>query len=170
MTGQVAGGRHGGAAGDVEVEAGGLELGEVDAAEVEAERFVRRFGEVWAAPSPERLNSLVHPDAVFVQPIEREVHGHAEAAAFWRRLFRLVPDLRGEIVSWGHRGAVVYIEVRLTGTLGGRPIEWTSLDRIQLDAGKVRHRGANFDPLPLIGAIALRPKALALFLLTRVRR
>lgn len=136
----------------------------------EAEGFVRRFGEVWAAPSPERLNTLVHPDVVFVQPIEREVHGHAEAAAFWRRLFRRVPDLRGEIVSWGHRGGVVYIELRMTGTLGGRPVEWTTLDRIHLDAGKVRHRTANFDPLPLIVAIALRPKALALFLWTRVRR
>jgi hypothetical protein len=136
----------------------------------EAEGFVRRFGEVWAAPSPERLNTLVHPDVVFVQPIEREVHGHAEAAAFWRRLFRLVPDLRGEVVSWAYRGGVVFIELRMSGTLGGRPIGWTTVDRIRLDAGKVRHRTANFDPLPLIGAIALRPRALALFLWTRVRR
>ncbi|HWN33611.1 MAG TPA: nuclear transport factor 2 family protein [Pseudonocardia sp.] len=144
---------------------------EVSTAEVgEAERFVRRFGEVWAAPSPELLNTLVHPDVVFVQPIEPDVHGHAEAAAFWRRLFRLVPDLRGEVISWGHRTGVVYIELRMSGTLGGRPIEWTTVDRIHLDAGKVRHRTANFDPLPLIRAIALRPKALALFLLTRVRR
>jgi hypothetical protein len=139
-----------------------------EAAEVEG--FVRRFGEVWAAPSPERLNTLVHPDVVFVQPIERQVHGHVEAAAFWRRLFRLVPDLRGEVVSWAHRGGVVFIELRMSGTLGGRPIEWTTVDRIRLDAGKVRHRTANFDPLPLIGAIALRPRALALFLWTRVRR
>jgi hypothetical protein len=148
---------------DVETGAAGTEA-------AEAEGFVRRFGEVWAAPSPERLNTLVHPDVVFVQPIEREVHGHAEAAAFWRRLFRLVPDLRGEVVSWAHRGGVVFIELRMSGTLGGRPIGWTTVDRIRLDAGKVRHRTANFDPLPLIGAIALRPRALALFLRTRVRR
>ena len=163
MTGGV---RETSASGAVGTESVGTEA----AVAAEAEGFVRRFGEVWAAPSPERLNTLVHPDAVFVQPIEREVHGHAEAAAFWRRLFRLVPDLRGEIVSWGHRGGVVYIELRMTGTLGGRPIEWTTLDRIHLDAGKVRHRTANFDPLPLIAAIALRPRALALFLWTRVRR
>jgi hypothetical protein len=151
-------------------ELGAVEAGVVEAGVVEAERFVQRFGEVWAEPSPELLNTLVHSDVVFVQPIEPDVHGHAEAAAFWRRLFRLVPDLRGEVVSWAHRGGVVYIELRMFGTLGGRPIAWTTVDRIHLDAGKVRHRTANFDPLPLITAIALRPKALALFLWTRVRR
>lgn len=126
----------------------------------EAEDFVERFGKTWADPTPERLNELVHSDAVLVQPIEPVVRGHAEAAAFWRRLFALIPDLRGEVVSWGHRNGVVYIEARMHGTLGGRPIEWITLDRIHLDAGKVRRRTAYFNPLPLLRAIALRPRAL----------
>ncbi|HEX4251022.1 MAG TPA: nuclear transport factor 2 family protein [Pseudonocardia sp.] len=146
---------------------GALRAGASDVSEVEG--FVRRFGEVWAAPTPERLNTLVHPDVVFVQPVEPEVHGQTEAAAFWGRLFRLVPDLRGEIISWGHRNGVVYVELRMSGTLAGRPVGWTTLDRIHLEAGKVRHRTANFDPLPLLLANAWRPKALALFLWTRFR-
>jgi hypothetical protein len=105
---------------------------------------------------------------VFIQPIEPVVRGHAMASAFWRRLFTLIPDLRGEVISWAHREDVVFIEVRLHGTLGGRPIEWVSVDRILLDSGKVRQRVANFNPLPLIRALALRPTALVGFIKTRL--
>jgi len=134
----------------------------------QAAEFVARFAKTWADPSPERLNELVHPDVVFVQPIEPVVRGHAMASAFWRRLFTLIPDLRGEVISWAHREDVVFIEVRLHGTLGGRPIEWVSVDRILLDSGKVRQRVANFNPLPLIRALALRPAALVGFIKTRL--
>lgn len=138
--------------------------------EAEAVDFVRRFGEFWAEPTPERLNELVHPDVEFIQPVEAPVHGHAEAAAFWRRLFSLMPDLTGEIVSWGHRDGVVYIELRLSGTLGGRPFSWISLDRIRLEHGKVRQRIAYFDPLPLVKGIITRPSALLTFLRNKLRR
>lgn len=98
----------------------------------------------------------------------RVTNGHERAAVLWRRLFALIPDLRGEVISWGHRVGVVYIELRLHGTLARRPVEWVTLDRIRLEAGKVRHRTACFDPLPLIGALARRPAALLQFLRTRL--
>jgi len=126
--------------------------------------FVRRFQETWAAPTPERLNALVHPDIEFIQPLQPPVHGHAEAAAFWRHLLAMIPDLSGEVVSWAARDDVVFIELRMGGTLGGEPIEWVTLDRIQLDDGKVRRRIAYFDPLPLMRTIALRPRALRVWL------
>jgi ketosteroid isomerase-like protein len=134
----------------------------------EAAGFVERFTEVWADPSPERLNELVHPDAVLVQPIEPVARGHAAAAALWRRLFGLIPDLRGELLDWACRGETVFIELRLRGTLDGRPVEWVTVDRIHLEAGKVRERTANFDPLPLVRALALRPRALLRFLRARL--
>lgn len=137
--------------------------------EAEAVDFVRRFAEMWADPTPERLNGLIHEDAEFVQPVEPVVRGHDQAHAFWRRLFSLMPDLHGEIISWGHRDGVVYIELRLSGTLGGRPFSWISLDRIHLEQGKVRQRVAYFDPLPLIKAILTRPAALRVFLRNKLR-
>lgn len=127
--------------------------------EADAAEFVERFGTVWANPSPDRLNGLVHPDVEFIQPMEAVVRGHREATAFWRRLFTLIPDARGEALSWGTRGEFVYIELRMFGTLGGKPLEWVVLDRIRLEDGKVRQRIAYFDPLPLVRAVVTRPRA-----------
>ena len=72
--------------------------------------------------------------------MDSPLRGHREAAAFWRRLLTFVPDLRGEVISWGFRGQHVYVELRMFGTLGGKPIEWVVLDRIVLEDGRVRQR------------------------------
>lgn len=124
-----------------------------------AAEFVGRFAKTWADPSPDALNRLVWPDVEFIQPLEAVVRGHAEAHAFWRRLFTLIPDLRGEVVSWGVQADVMYVEFRMFGTLGGRPVSWVVLDRIRLEDGKVRQRVAYFNPLPLVLAVVGRPRA-----------
>jgi ketosteroid isomerase-like protein len=121
--------------------------------------FVRRFEETWVEPDPDRINGLVHSDIEFSQPLEGPVHGHEEARAFWRRLFTLIPDIHGEVLSWGFGDGVVYIELRMVGTLGGKPIDWVTLDRIRLEDGKVRQRIAYFNPLPLVRAVVMRPRA-----------
>lgn len=137
--------------------------------DADAADFVRRFGEVWADPDPERLNQLVHSDVEFIQPLEPPISGHREAAEFWRRLFSMIPDAHGEVLSWAYRDGVVFIELRISGTLGGRPFDWVTLDRIRLEDGKVRQRIAYFDPLPIMSAVVRRPKALGGWLRANVR-
>jgi ketosteroid isomerase-like protein len=122
--------------------------------------FVARFAEVWADPDPDRLNGLVHADVEFIQPLEGTVRGHRETREFWQRLFSMIPDAHGEVLSWAEREGVVFIELRISGTLGGRPIDWVTLDRIRLEDGKVRQRIAYFDPLPIVSAVVRRPRAL----------
>lgn len=122
--------------------------------------FVRRFAEVWADPDPERLNGLVHPDIEFIQPMQPPVRGHDETAAFWQRFLSMIPDARGEVVSWAHRDGIVFIEIRISGTLGGHPVAWDTVDRIRLEDGKARQRIAYFDPLPILPTIVRHPKAL----------
>lgn len=124
-----------------------------------AAAFVQRFGQTWANPDPQRLNGLVHLDVAFTQPLEPDLRGHQQVADFWRRVFTLIPDLHGEVLSWGFRAGILYIELRMIGTLGGRPIEWVTLDRIRLEDGKVRQRTAYFNPLPLVRAVITRPRA-----------
>lgn len=126
---------------------------------VQVTEFVDRFAKVWAAPSVAGLETLVRPDVEFIQPLEPTVRGHEEVARFWNRLFALIPDVTGEIVSWGFGDDAVYIELRMSGTLGGKPVEWVTLDRIRLEDGRVRQRVAYFDPLPLVRSVATRPKA-----------
>jgi ketosteroid isomerase-like protein len=132
--------------------------------------FVRRFETVWANPDPEALNGLVHADIEFIQPMEAPVHGHREAAAFWRRLLTLIPDIHGEVISWGLREDRVYLEFRMVGTLGGKPIEWVVLDRIVLQDGRVRQRIAYFNPLPLVLAVITRPRAWPAYLSAQRQR
>ena len=129
--------------------------------------FVKRFTEAWADPSPDRLNALLHPDGRLLQPIEPEIRGHAEAARAWRRLFYLLPDCRAEVLSWSGDDGLVFIQGRLGGTLAGRRVEWTFVDRIRLEDGLVTERIAYFDPLPVMGQILRRPQGLLRFLRSR---
>jgi ketosteroid isomerase-like protein len=132
--------------------------------------FVRRFDTAWSRPSPDALNELVHSDIEFIQPMEAPVHGHRDAAAFWRRLLTLIPDLRGEVISWGFRGQHVYLEFRMFGTLGGKPFEWVVLDRIVLEDGRVRQRVAYFNPMPLVLAVLARPRSWLPYLTAQYQR
>jgi hypothetical protein len=43
--------------------------------------------------------------------------------------------------------------------LASRPVELRTVDRITLRDGLAVERVANFDPLPLLGAVALTPRA-----------
>jgi hypothetical protein len=79
-----------------------------------------------------------------------------------------MPDLRGEVVRWGATHDGVLVELALRGTLSGRAVAWTTVDRIVLRGGLIAARRSYFDPLPLIGALLSRPQA-ALKLLPRPR-
>jgi hypothetical protein len=132
--------------------------------------FVERFAAVWEAPTPERLNGLLHPGVRLVQPLEPEANGHEESAAMWGRLFGLIPDLRGRVEDWAARDGFLVIAVRLYGTLGGGPVEWVSSDHIRLEDGLVRERIANFDPLPIVATLLRRPRAWPPYVRTQASR
>ena len=132
--------------------------------------FVERFAEAWADPSPDRLLGLLHPDVRLVQPLEGEIVGHAEARAFWERLFATMPDLRGEVLRWAGSEDLLLIEERLYGTLGGRPVDWVTADHIRLEDGLVRERIARFDPTPLLVAGLRAPRTWPSFVRARLRR
>lgn len=140
------------------------------AARAEAAAFVERFEAAWADPSPEALTSLLHPDGRLIQPLEPEIRGRADVDAMWRRNFGLIPDLRGEVLRWAASDDLLVIEVRLSGTLGGRRVEWITSDHIRLEDGLIKERVAHFDPTPLVTALLRSPRTLARFVATRLRR
>jgi len=72
---------------------------------------------------------------------------------------RAVPDLTGKVLRWGETDDGVFIELTLRGNLGRKPVEWTVVDRIVLEDGKIRERRSYFDSVPLLKAVALRPRA-----------
>src|SRR5690242_19472988 len=91
--------------------------------------FVEAFRSFWRAPSLERLGDVLREDARLVQPLAPEMRGLAAVRAVFGPIFAWLPDLRGEVDRWSASGDVVFIELRLRGTMAGRPLEWPLVDR-----------------------------------------
>ena len=115
----------------------------------EAAAFVDRFAAVWSAPTAQALAQLGHPEVVLVQPGMRTMRGRDEVLRGWTRLFRAMPDLRGEVHRWAPTEDGVLIELSLRATVARRPFEWSLVDRIVLEDGLVRERVTYQDPRPL---------------------
>jgi hypothetical protein len=134
----------------------------VSETKTEAAEFVDFFAEGWRIGAGDRFfdhfGSRLHPDALLIQPLAPPARGHDEFRELFAPLFRAIPDLRGEVLSWGETADGVLIQLRLSGHIGSRPVTWTTVDRIKLEDGMIRERRAHFDPLPLIGAMLLRPQ------------
>jgi ketosteroid isomerase-like protein len=130
-----------------------------EAAPATAADFVDRFAAGWRDPSPEAFIPILHEDVRMIQPLMPDQVGYEGLRRFLRGTFAIVPDLRGEVGRWGAHGDDLFIELRLRGTLGGRPIAWNVVDRFRLRDGKATERQTYFDPAPLVKAVLTRPKA-----------
>lgn len=126
--------------------------------------FAEQFGNGWAGGGPtdrfvEHFAPLCAPEVLLIQPLSPPLRGVAGLRRLAASLFDSIPDLRGEMLRWGSTEDGVIIELRLHGTLGGRPIEWITADRIVLRDGLMAERRAYFDPTPLLPAMLSRPRA-----------
>lgn len=135
--------------------------------------WVAEFSEGWRAPAgadafAERFCRILDPEIRLVQPQIPTLVGHRVfRQRFARPLFTLIPDLHGEVQGWAGAGDVAYIELELSGTLGGRPVCWRTVDRITLRDGLAVERVAFLDPSPLVKAVLTRPRAWPRFLRAR---
>lgn len=135
--------------------------------------FVRRFARAWANPKLDELVALTHPDATFIQPLATTAHGRARIETVLDELLSTIPDLRGELVSWGSAeddDETVFVELRLHGTFGRRKVDWTTVDKIVLRDGLITSRTAYFDGLRLLGALARRPRGWPIWLRAKLNR
>src|SRR5262245_6894640 len=100
--------------------------------------FVGYFADGWriGATHPQRFfehfDRRLTPDAVLIQPLTPVRRGPRGLRQVFTPLFRIMPDLRGEVVRWGATDDGVLIELALRGTLSGRAVAWTTVDRIVL--------------------------------------
>jgi ketosteroid isomerase-like protein len=130
-----------------------------------AAEFAEFFAAGWAigATDPEafyaHFGRRFHPDALMEQPIVPDTRGPKALREQFAPVFKAMPDLRGEVLRWGETADGVLIELRLAGTFGERPLTWTVVDRIVLDEGFVLERRSYFDSLPLVKAMASRPRS-----------
>jgi hypothetical protein len=124
----------------------------------DADGFFRHFG------------PRMHPNTALIQPIAPPARGPRALQQIFEPLFKAIPDLVGDLKRWGETVDGVFIELTLRGHLGGKPVEWTVVDRIILEDSLIRERRSYFDPTPLLKAVALRPRASLPLLLSVFRR
>jgi hypothetical protein len=140
-----------------------------------AAAWVEAFTEGWRNPVDadsfcDHFEPWLDPQVRMVQPQVKPFVGlKAFREEFARSMFDLVPDLHGTVEGWSATGDVIYIELRLEGTVGRRPIVIHTCDRIKLRDGKASERFAYLDPTPLLGAVLRSPRAWPKFLRTQLR-
>ena len=98
-------------------------------------------------------------DVLLVQPLLPTARGVPAFRAQFDGIFAAMPDLRGELLAWGEIDGGVLIDLALRGTLGGRPVELITCDRIVLRDGLMAERHARMDVLPLVRASMASPVA-----------
>ena len=139
-----------------------------EAAELRAADFVRRFAEFWSSPSADRLAMLLADDVRLVAPMTPVTHNLADGERAFSAIFGLIPDLTAEVHGWGATDTGVLIDFTLSGSAGGAPISWRAVDRIEIgEDGLATERVSYFDSLPLIAAVARRPRAWPAFVRSR---
>lgn len=136
--------------------------------------FVRRFEEFWAAPSHASLAATIAPNARLVAPMNPTTHTLDKGWQAFAGLLELIPDLSATVHRWGPTDDGVLIEFTLSGTAGGGPISWDSVDRFTLDDdGLATERITYFDSVPIALTVARRPRVWPSFAraqLSRARR
>jgi hypothetical protein len=121
--------------------------------------FVERFEQWWSDPDPDRLHELLADDVRLVQPLAPDTFNLADGREAFRRLFRFLPDLRGEVHDSSAKGNLVFIHFTLSATYGGRPISWDAVDRFVLgEDGLAAERVSFFDSQPLGLQMLSRPR------------
>jgi ketosteroid isomerase-like protein len=120
----------------------------------DAADFVARFAEFWRPPVRlERVANLLHPDARLITPGLPDVLGVDGAIASFEQVFALVPDFSVEPLAWRGDREMVFIELRLTGTVGGQRLSIPAIDRFLLRDGKATERVSFFDRSQFAAAV-----------------
>lgn len=134
------------------------------AAEQPEERYVARWRRAWSHGRvepclSEHAATIRDHETLYVGPLFDAVTGEAGMRAMFGRVFALIPDLQAELDHWTVAPGLAFIEFTLRGTLGGKPISWRAVDRMELDGEKLVTRESYFDPLPILIAVLTRPRA-----------
>lgn len=136
-----------------------------------AAEFVRRFAEFWKAPTPDRLDTVLAPNARLYAPLTPTTYGLEAGKRAFADLFELIGDMRAEVHRWGAATDGVLIEFTVTGRAKGVPVSWESVDRFVLDEdGLATERFTYFDSLPLVRSVARHPTVWPGFVRSRIKR
>jgi SnoaL-like domain len=122
--------------------------------------FIETFRTGWDRPHPHAWDEFTDDRTVFVQPMLRNGTG---PETWWEesaRTLALMPDLRADVLSWAGAGELLYIHIRFSATLGGKPLTWDAVDLVRLsDTGVLLRRESFFDSVPVAATLVGRPRS-----------
>lgn len=122
--------------------------------------FVRRFEEVWRAPSVDLHEQLWAPDVELHQPLLGSLHGREECRRAFAKLFVLAPDLTAEVDGYSGAPDSLFISFAFDALVGGARVRWPAVDRFLLDEqGRIRRRDSFFDASTPLVHLARHPGA-----------
>jgi hypothetical protein len=124
------------------------------------ERVVEQFRTGWDKPDPHAWDGFLGEQMEFVQPMLRRGTGPRlwwEEAA---RTLALVPDLRADVLAWAGVDDTVFLHLRFSGTLAGKPLTWEAVDLLRVAPdGTAVFRESFFDSVPVAAELVRRPAA-----------
>lgn len=122
--------------------------------------WVAAFVDLWSAPAQnvDRFTDVLDPQIRLIAPGVPTSTGHAAARRAFRRLFKALPDMRGDVLAWSATGDTLFIEMTFTATIGRRKLTWPNIDRIAFKNGAAVERQAYFDPTPVRLAFLTSPR------------
>jgi hypothetical protein len=124
----------------------------------EAEDFVRRLVPAYRSSDPEQWADLYAQRFDGIQPLMPDLYGKADGLPRIRRMFRAFPDLKIEVRRWAVADEFLYVELTTSGTIGGRPLTFASIDRFRLRDGLVVERVSYYDGLGILLKFLKRPR------------
>ena len=113
----------------------------------------RAFTQTWANPNIDRFMELLHDDVRLTQPLSPPIVGKPAARLEFERMFRLFPNLHGEVDHWGADGDYLMVAWRLRATIGRDWHEWRIADHLRVEEGLIIERNALYDSMALMARI-----------------
>ena len=105
--------------------------------ESEAETFVKRFEEAWAAREGSMFLDLWHPEGNLHSPFYDRVILGQELAALNDFQRAAAPNLTWKLVGWTWREDTVVVEWENSNTYGERLVKWRGVDKFTLREGRI---------------------------------
>lgn len=132
---------------------------DVDWASVQ-EKVVEQFRTGWDRPEPHGWDEFLGERMEFVQPMLRHGVGPARWWEEAARTLALIPDLRADVLTWSGVEDTIFLHLRFSGTLAGKPLTWEAVDLLRVEPdGTGVFRESFFDSVPVAAQLVRRPGA-----------
>ena len=125
----------------------------------DATALVDKFAAVWARPTLEGLESLMHADTRNQIPPMTEPTDRNGVLAHFGQVLQQLPDMRVEVQRWAPTGDAVIIEWRAHATVAGRPLSWTGIDRFGVRGERMYEARVYWDTRQVAAEIAAAVQA-----------